>query len=238
VTQPVLELTDVSKAYGGLRPLRIQQLKVAAGERVSILGFDQPMAEVFVNLVTGATLPDRGTVAAFGRPTSAIVDSAEWLTSVDRFGIVSDRAVLLEGMTVLQNLALPYTLDIEPPADDTRMQAERLAQEVGLPVALWSARIADLDGAARVAVRIARALALDPPILLLEHPTAMVDRAGVAALGSTIHDVSERRSAAVVALTVDQVFADSLSGRTFQLEPATGRLTERGRNRWFRRSLG
>ena len=236
--RPVLELTDVSKAYGGLRPLRIQQLTVAAGQRVAILGFDQPMAEVFVNLITGAALPDRGTVAAFGRPTSAIVDSAEWLTFVDRFGIVSERAVLLEGMTVLQNLALPYTLEIEPPPDATRIQAERLAEEVGLPAVLWSARIADLDGTARAAVRIARALALDPGILLLEHPTAGVERDRVPALGSRIRAVSERRSAAVVAVTADQVFADALSGRTFQLEPATGRLTERGQNRWFRRRLG
>ena len=235
MTPPALDLTDVSKAYGGLRPLRIHQLTVPAGQRVAILGFDQPMAEVFVNLVTGAALPDRGTVAVFGRPTSAIVDSAEWLTFVDHFGIVSDRAVMLEALTVLQNLALPFTLDIEPPSDGTRMQAERLAAEVGVPSVLWRARIADLDGTARASVRLGRALALDPAVLLLEHPTAAVDRGQVAALGSRIRAVSERRGAAVVALTADRVFADSLSGRTFQLEPATGRLSERGGNRWFRR---
>ena len=88
------------------------------------------------------------------------------------------------------------------------------------------------------AVRLKRPLALDPGILLLEHPTAGVERDRVPALGSRIRAVSERRSAAVVAVTADQVFADALSGRTFQLEPATGRLTERGQNRWFRRRLG
>jgi ABC-type transporter Mla maintaining outer membrane lipid asymmetry ATPase subunit MlaF len=233
VTPPVLELTDISKGYGGLRPLRIERLTVPAGQRLAILGFDQPMAEVFVNLVTGATLPDRGTVTVFGRPTSAIVDSAEWLTFVDQFGIVSDRAVMLEAMTVLQNLALPFTLEIEPPPDEARMQAERLAEEVGLPGAQWNTPIAELDGAARACVRLARALALDPAILLLEHPTAAVDRGQVAWLASRIRAVSDGRGAAVVAVTADQVFADALGGRALQLNPATGRMNDRGAHRWF-----
>ena len=90
-TDPVLELSDVSKDYRGLRPLRIASLSVAAGERVAILGLDQITAEVFVNLATGASLPDRGDVRLFGRSTSAIADSADWLSIVDRFGIVSSR---------------------------------------------------------------------------------------------------------------------------------------------------
>ena len=72
VTGAVLEFAGVSKAYGGLRPLRIAELRVAAGDRVAILGLDQPTAEVFVNLATGATLPDAGAVSVFGRDTKAM----------------------------------------------------------------------------------------------------------------------------------------------------------------------
>ena len=60
----------MSKDYRGLRPLRIQELRVAAAEHVALVGLDQPMAEVFVNLVTGASLPDHGDVRVFGRSTS------------------------------------------------------------------------------------------------------------------------------------------------------------------------
>jgi ABC-type lipoprotein export system ATPase subunit len=238
VIAPALELTDISKAYGGLRPLRVQQLTVSAGECVALLGFDQPMAEVLVNLVTGAALPDRGTVTVFGRLTSAIVDSAEWLAFVDQFGIVSDRAVMLEGMTALQNLALPFTLEIEPPPEEARMQAERLAREVGLSDGALSTPMANLDGAARVCVRLARAVALNPALLLLEHPTAAVDAGRVAWLGSRIRAVADGRGAAILAVTADPLFAESLSGRTVQLDPATGRLSARGRGRWFGRRLG
>ena len=82
----------MSKDYRGLRPLRIAELRVAAGDHVAILGLDQASAEVFVNLATGATLPDAGDIRVFGRATSAIDDSADWLATVDRFGIVSERA--------------------------------------------------------------------------------------------------------------------------------------------------
>jgi ABC-type lipoprotein export system ATPase subunit len=103
---------------------------VQAGEHIAIIGLDQVTAEVFVNLVTGATLPDRGEVRLFGRPTSAIADSADWLAVVDRFGIVSPRAVLLDSLTVVQNLAMPFTLD-EPPAEDIRRRAVALAERGG-----------------------------------------------------------------------------------------------------------
>ena len=139
-TGPVLELSDVSKDYRGLRPLRIAGLTVQPGEHIAIIGLDQTTAEVFVNLITGATLPDRGEVRLFGRPTSAITDSADWLAVVDRFGIVSPRAVLLDSLTVVQNLAMPFTLDIEPPAEDVRRRAVALAERVGLDAASSTAR--------------------------------------------------------------------------------------------------
>ena len=64
---PVVEIAAVTKSYGGLRPLRIRALAVAPGERVAIAGIDAAGAEVMVNLVTGASLPDEGEIRVFGR---------------------------------------------------------------------------------------------------------------------------------------------------------------------------
>ena len=109
---PVLRLTNVRKSYSALRPLRINDLVVAPGDRVALSGLDAGAAEVFVNLVTGASVPDEGDVLVLGRSTAAITDGDEWLTWLDRFGIVSPRAVLLDAATLLQNLAcLLYTSD-------------------------------------------------------------------------------------------------------------------------------
>jgi ABC-type polar amino acid transport system ATPase subunit len=228
----VLEFTGISKDYRGLRPLRIADLRIAAGEQVAILGFDQPAAEVFVNLATGATLPDAGQVVVLGHATSAISDGAAWLATVDRFGIVSDRAVLLDRLSVIQNLAMPFTLAIEPPSSEVRDRAVTLAREVGLPEASWAAAVSQLDGAGMVRVRLGRAIALDPAVLLLEHITASVGRDAVQKLGADISSVAGGRGAALVAVSADEVFARAVASRVLTLEPSTGRLKER-RRRWF-----
>ena len=140
-----------------------------------MLGFDQPSAEVFVNLATGATLPDAGEVSVFGRPTAAIADSADWLATVDRFGIVSERAVLLDALTV----------DPEPgdavhagdrAAARRRARARRGAGARGRAAGgdRGTRRSRELDAAGRLRVRFGRAIALDPAVLLLEHASASV----------------------------------------------------------------
>jgi ABC-type transporter Mla maintaining outer membrane lipid asymmetry ATPase subunit MlaF len=227
VSVPVLELSDVSKDYRGLRPLRIARLEIGAGASVAIVGLDQTAAEVFVNLVTGATLADRGEVKLFGRPTSAIADSADWLAVVDRFGIVSQRAVLLDPLTVTQNLAMPFTLEIEPPPPDIADRARALAREVGLPESTWDRPVGELDAGARGRVRLGRALALDPAIVLLEHPTAEMPPDAAKPYGREIRAVAARRRAALLALTADRAFARAVADRVLAHDAATGALNER-----------
>ena len=226
---PVLELSDVSKDYRGLRPLRIASLTVPPGEHIAILGLDQTTAEVFVNLVTGASLPDRGDVRLFGRSTAAIADSADWLAVVDRFGIVSRRAVLLDSLTVVQNLAMPFTLEIEPPPDDIRRRALVLAQRVGLPEGTLDRPVAELGPSGHVRVRLGRALALDPAIVIFEHPTAEVPPEDVLALAAQCRDVP----AAIIALTADPAFAEVVGDRCLTLNAATGILG--AQSGWFSR---
>ena len=157
MTGLLLQLSAVTKDYRGLRPLRIEHLEVASGDQLAIVGLDRPASEVFINLVTGATLPDRGEISAFGRPTAAIQDSDDWFTTLDRFGIVSERAVLLDALSVTQNLAVPFSLEIEPPPDAVRSRVQALAGVMGLDAASWDRPVADLDLPARLRVRFARA---------------------------------------------------------------------------------
>lgn len=225
MTPTVLELEGVTKQYGALRPLRVEHLAVSAGEQVAILGLDQPAAEVLIGLITGASLPDTGQVRVFGKLTADIADSDDWLTSLDRFGIVSQRAALLEPLSVVQNLALPFSLDIEPPPPDVAERATQLAREVGLVDELLSESITALNAAGRMRIHLARALAFDPGVLLVEHPSATLTKQEVAALGQTIRRVAAQRSAAVLTMTADVDYARAAADRRLRLDLATGRLT-------------
>jgi len=232
VSEVVLELFDVTKAYGGLRPLRIAELTVTTGEQVAIVGIDQPGAEVLVNLITGASVPDSGTLEVFGRPTTAISDSDDWFNLLDRFGIMADRAVLLDALSVIQNLSMPLSLEIEPPADAIRARATSVAREVALDSVHDEVLVGGLDATGRARVRLGRALALEPSILLLEHPSATLARPDVKKFGQLVRRVAEERGAAALTLTADQTFADAAATRVLSLEAGTGRLTPR-RRVWF-----
>jgi ABC-type lipoprotein export system ATPase subunit len=196
------------------------------------------MAETFINLVTGAALPDQGEVTVFGRTTASITTSGEWLAVVDRFGIVSERAVLLETLSVIQNVSVPFTLEIEPPPDDVAERAAVLARDVGLLEATWSRPVRELGASGRARVRLARALALDPAVVLLEHVSAEVPQSEARRLGVQVQAIAGRRGAATIAITADPNFAAAVAARVLTLDPASGRLTDRRRSGWFGRRLG
>jgi len=229
---PLVELLSVIKNYQGLRPLRVTSLTIGAHDQVALTGLDQVAAQVLADLITGATLPDAGTITVFGRPTSSLTDGADWLSLIERIGIVSERAVLLDGLTVIQNLALPFSLDIEPPSPELRGRAAALAAEVGLPRDAWDQPVGSLDAAGHLRVRLGRALALDPALLLWEHPSAMLPRTQVLPVATAIREVLRARNVASLSLTADLEYAAAGADTVWTLDAATGRVHD-GRRRWF-----
>ncbi len=232
---PLVDLRDVSKDYRGLRPLRIQALSVSPGQRVAIVGFDAAAAETFVNLITGATLPDQGVVRVFGRDTKDIEDADGWLAFVDRFGIVSARAVLLDRLTLAQNMAMPFTLDVEPVPEDVTRQVHRLAAEVGLAAPDLQRPVADASPDLVARVRLARAVALGPEVVLLEHPTAMLAGGDPAGFAADLLALARARRLTTITITADATFAGAVADRVLTHEPGTGVLKEGG---GWRRWLG
>src|SRR5688572_5261136 len=180
---PIIQITGLRKQFGALRPLRINTLSVAAGDRLTLQGLDAEAAEMLTLLITGASLPDEGTVVIAGRDTRDIQTDTEWLTSLDLFGIVTTRAALMDSVALEANMALPFTLSIDPMPPEVRRAVEALALEVGLPAERLPALVQELGEAERARVHLARALALEPQVLLLEHPTARLTPAEAAELG-------------------------------------------------------
>ena len=229
----MLEIASVRKEYRGLRPLRIASLLLRPGERIALSGIDAVAAEVLVSLITGAALPDEGEVRMLGRSTRDIATDTAWLESLDRFGIVTARAVLLEEATVAQNLAMPYTLQIDPVPDDVRQKVVANAEAAGVDRDLLRQSVRSVSPEGRVRVHLARAIAPDPDILVLEHPTVGVARGAVAMLARDVRRIVDVRGCALLAITEDEQFAEGVADRRFRLHGGTGELMP-VRKRWFR----
>ena len=232
---PLIEIKQVVKNYSALRPLRIASLSIAAAERVAIAGIDAAGAEVMLNLVTGASLPEEGEVRVFGRRTADIADGDEWIASLDSFGIVSERAVLLEGATLAQNLALPLTLEIDPLAAGTLERVQALAEECDIAPEWLEQRAGDVPAPVRARAHLARAIALGPRLLLMEHPTAALAESERTRFGAVVARVCEARALTLLAMTLDSAFASAAAQTTLTLQPATGQLVA-ARRSWWRRT--
>jgi ABC-type lipoprotein export system ATPase subunit len=151
---------------------------------------------------------------------------------LDVFGMVTVRAVLLDSLALEANLAVPLTLSIDPISAEVRTAVEALAAEVGLETTTLPARVGELSEASRMRVHLARALALSPQVLLLEHPTARLDSDEAAAFGRQLAAVADRRKIGWLALTADDAFAQAAGGRQCQLQAASGQVRDEGGRRW------
>lgn len=220
----VLRIANVRKAYSGLRPLRVNDLSIGAGERVALSGLDAGAAEVLVNLVTGASLPDEGHVSVLDRSTASIADGDAWLEWLDRFGIVSPRAVLLDAATLLQNLAMPITLDIEPVQPDVAARVAVMARDAGIDASLLERPIAALDASIQIRAHLVRAIALDPSLLILEHATARLAQGEGRTFGEIVARVAGARGLATLIVSEDEAFSTAAATRRLALQGASGEL--------------
>ena len=231
---PLVQVRNVVKDFRALRPLRLRHFDLGERDSVALLGFDQAMAEVLVSLITGAIVPDEGSIAVFGQETTTIANAEAWVGMLDQFGLISERAVTLDQLTTRQNLALPMSLQIETLPDDVGHRVSQIATEVGLTAAELSAPAGSLDPLARQRLRLGRALALDPKVLLAEHPNAPLSQPDTQTFASVFARVVAARQIAALVLTANHEFAASISSRVLTHQPATGELkAPPAWRRWF-----
>jgi nitrate/nitrite transport system ATP-binding protein len=207
-----LELRGVAKAFGAgrgrLHVLGGVDLDVERGEFVAVVGYSGSGKTTLLSLLAGLTRPDAGTVTLGGRPVAG--------PGPDR-GVVFQSYSLLPWLTVFENVALGVDQVFAAwPAEKRRAHVERHVALVNLTAAR-DKRPAELSGGMRQRVAVARALALDPEVLLLDEPFGALDALTRATLQDELEALWERDQKTVVLVTNDVDEAVLLADRIVPL---------------------
>jgi NitT/TauT family transport system ATP-binding protein len=214
MSTPVLELHGVSKRFGGKVALAPCDLAVNRGEFLSIVGESGCGKTTLLRLIAGLEQPSSGTVAVNGRPLAGPQDGV---------GIVFQTPVLLKWRTALENVLLPAEISGKRIRPELHHRAYHLMQQTGLGEAVntWPHQ---LSGGMQSRVALARALLLDPVILLLDEPFAALDALTRERMASTLLDVWTERTLTAVFVTHDIGEAVFLSDRVVLMAPQPGRI--------------
>lgn len=195
---PFLELKNVHKGFGAApartEVLRDLNLQIEKGEFVAIVGYSGSGKTTLINLIAGLTRPDQGTVT--------LNDLEIREPGPDR-GLVFQNYSLLPWLTVYENILLA----VEPifPNWSAAKKRQHVEHHIGL-VNLTPARDkrpAELSGGMRQRVSVARALAMDPQILLLDEPLSALDALTRATLQDEISRIWQANRKTVVLITND-----------------------------------
>src|SRR6266850_388301 len=212
-----LELKNVSRSYGVNRTrtevLRDINLNVEKGEFVAIVGFSGSGKTTLISLIAGLLRPDSGTLA---------LNDLEIIAPGPDRGIVFQNYSLLPWLTVYENIYLAVNQVFPNWADAKKQQhTEKFIAMVNLTPAREKRPI-ELSGGMRQRVSVARALAMDPQILLLDEPLSALDALTRATLQDELNRIWEQDKKTVVLITNDVDEALLLADRIIPLTLGPG----------------
>jgi len=212
--QPLVELINVCKSYGEGRGrtsiLKDINLSIEDGEFIAIVGFSGSGKTTLISTLAGLIKPDSGQVLKQGKPIVA--------PGPDR-GVVFQNYSLMPWLTVYENVALAVDQIFKHwPAGERRAHTEKYVRMVNLGAAM-DKRPAELSGGMRQRVNVARALAANPDILLLDEPLSALDALTRGNLQDEILSIWEQEKKTVILITNDVDEAIYMADRVIPLNP-------------------
>ena len=215
---PLLEVADLAVTFGRNEVLRDVSLHIPSGETLVVLGESGCGKTVLLKTLIGLVPPTRGEVRFEGRPLSGMRDRdiAHLRT---RYGFVFQGAALFDSMSIADNIAFPLREHTRIPAAQVREIVTSLVDEVGLPRTALEKKPAEVSGGMRKRAGLARALALDPVLILYDEPTTGLDPIMTDVINELILRVRKRPGVTSVVVTHDMNTARKVADRIIMLYP-------------------
>lgn len=217
-TGPIIELSGVTMRFRQQTILRGIDLKISRGQTVCIIGESGCGKTVMLKLMIGLLRPTLGTVRFDGRDLARM--SEPDLVAVRlRFGFLFQMAALFDSLTIFDNVAFgPREHNLCDRENLAQMVHDRL-QEVGLPPGLENKKPAELSGGQRKRVGLARALALDPEVMLYDEPTTGLDPIMTDVINELILQTKRTKNATGVVVTHEMKTVLKVADRVVMLYP-------------------
>lgn len=211
MAEEIIGINNVYKAFDTKEVHRGVDLSIKRGENITVLGGSGSGKSVLLKEITGLLKPDSGEVIVEGE-NIVPMDEGELVNVRKKIGMLFQGAALFDSLTVEENIAYPLRENANFPEDEIKDIVARNLEMIGLPD-IQDKMPSDLSGGMKKRVGLARAMAMNPQILLYDEPTTGLDPPNITRINHLIRNMQEKFGITGVIITHDVQSAFEISDR-------------------------
>lgn len=207
----IIDIKDVYKSFGPKEVHLGLTLSIKKGENITVLGGSGSGKSVLLKEITGLLKPESGDVIVEGE-NIVPMEETDLVSVRKKMGMLFQGAALFDSLTVEENVAYPLRENTKMPENEIRDMVARNLELVGLP-GIEDKMPSDLSGGMKKRVGLARAMAMNPRILLYDEPTTGLDPPNISRINQLIRSMQAQFGITAVIITHDVKSAFEISDR-------------------------